>query len=496
MIPNPFPRVLLISFFLATLSLAFNPGSKRGHLNRRENPVPPSSSPFIPSPPPSTDVSSRLRPTLNPPSDQSTGFRRSFSVPNNFSPLSSSKPALDTAERSAGSPAPSPHGSDGAFGPSSYPSVSTTPSDSPRSGPGRAKLADFLSPNIRGEQPLPADVPETSTSHTLPLSTANAAEEAGAKIKETYPSDQKLAPISRKKVRFDLEPYVFPKKMDPEEMDPEEMDPEKMDAKEFSTPLPPDSPTQNPAPSAPAFSSRLAKVKDSISSRFSSVQEKMRNHLVNLKDHFAIATKPGLANHWTFAGKPLFFETEELGSGKSVEGKARSAAQKFGEATVFYDLKNYKDQVRVVYTGRSRGRSTAPPEMFKTYYPEDKALPLPKTWKWENIQDAMLESEDGATDSFFKNVPERWPTRLRTKVKQLPTRLRTKVKQLPTSLRTKQMDQHPVAGRWNRLGDRVGSAWGRMKTKSSNIGETVTGLFKNPSAAVSGARGVVRPIRR
>ncbi|KAJ1022955.1 hypothetical protein NDA13_005004 [Ustilago tritici] len=488
MILNPFPRVLLISFFLATLSLAFNPGSKRGHLNRRGvlqsetalQPVRPSSS----SPPPSTDVSSLLRHTLNPPSDLSTGFRRSSNLPNKFSPLSSYKPALDTAERSAGSPVPSSHGSDGAFGPSSYPSVSTTPSDSPRPESWRAKLADFLSPNIIGEQPLPADVPETSTSHTLPLSTANAAEEAGAEIKETYPSDQNLAPISRKKVKWNSEREIFLEKKYPAEL---------------STPLPPDSRTQNPAPS---FSSRLAKVKDSISSRILAVPEKMRNHRMNLKDHIAIAKNPELANYWTTGGKPAFFnirellprpvslEPEEIGTGKTTLEKARSAAQKFGEATVFYDPENYKDQVRVVYTGRSPDGSTAPPEMFKTYYPEDKALPLPKAWERKRMVDSMLKSRDFDVEKYFKNVPKRWPTRLRTKVNQWMAMAR------PAGPNQQQMDQHPVAGRLNRLGDSVGNAWGRMKTASSNIPETMRGLFKNPSAAVSGAREVVRPIRR
>ncbi|SOV06880.1 uncharacterized protein UDID_17951 [Ustilago sp. UG-2017a] len=751
MIPNPFPRVLLIFFFLATLSLAFNPGSKRGHLNRRGEgksatplqPVgPSSSSPFIPSPPPSTDVSSSLRHTLNPPSDLSTGFRRSSSLPNNFAPLSSYKPALDTSEWSAGSPAPSSHGSDGAFGPYSYPSVSTSPSDSPRRGSGRAKLADFLSPNIRGEQPLPADVPETSTSHTLPPSTANAAEEAGkgkntalvakplkggaldkylgdsanshieeaiSKLPQAEGAYQLVsfpdptAPGGAQVYRYYNRPnhdvyrervdYVPPVLHDAKKAEAEIKEynirgeqPLPADVPETSTSrtLPPstanaaeeagkgkntalvakpldggvlDKYLRNPAnshikeaisklsqaegayqlvsfpdptapggaqvyrfynrpnhgvyrervdyvprilhdvrnvdaelqetllsydkktlkkktgwtrsgipefpeeeyakkfSSAPASSSGFAKVEDSTSSRFAPVQEKMRIHLVNLKDHIAKAKNPELANYYTTGGKPAIYGFEQYGLGKTIPHEARVIAQKFGEARVFYDPKNYKDQVRLVYTGPSPGGSTASSEMFRTYLvPEDKALPLPKALRQLDLRETMSLFKHVDEGTFYRHVPERsptslrtkvsqwptslrtkvsqwptslrtkvsqwptslrtkvsqWPTSLRTKVSQWPTRLRTKVSQWPTSLRTKatwwtamarpvgpnqqQMDHHPVAGRWNTLGDRVGSAWGRMKTVSSKIPESMRGLFKNPP--VSGARELVRPIRR
>ncbi|SPC62777.1 uncharacterized protein UHOD_11807 [Ustilago sp. UG-2017b] len=453
MIPNPFPRVLLISFFLATLSLAFNPGSKRGHLNRRGDgqsatPLQPggpsSSSPFIPSPPPSTDVSSSLRHTLNPPSDLSTGFRRSFSLPNNFAPLSSHKPALDP--------------------------------------PSTANTAEEAG---KGEN------------------TAFVANKAEAEIKETYPSDQNLAPISRKKVMFSSVDDVFPPEMYQEEV---------------STPLPLDSPTQNPAPSAPGFSSRLAKVKDSISprfapvqekmrihlaslkahtakvkdsisSRYASVQEKMRIHMVNLKDQYARAKNPKLANYYTTGGKPAIFGFEELGLGKTIPYEARVAAQKFGEARVFYDPKNYEDQVRLVYTGPSPGGSTAPSEMFRTYLvPKDKALPLPKPLRQLGLRETMSLFKQVDEGTSYPNVPESSPTRLRTKPNWWTAMAR------PVGPNQQQMDHHPVAGRWNRLGDRVGSAWGRMKTASSKIPESMRGLFKNPS--VSGAREFVRPIPR
>ncbi|SYW83022.1 uncharacterized protein UHO2_04939 [Ustilago hordei] len=721
MIPNPFPRVLLISFFLATLSLAFNPGSKRGHLNRRSpEPFPLSATEqqTTSSTPSFTDFSSRP--------DLSTGFRRSSSLPNNFSPLSSYKSALDTADWSAGSPAPSSHGSDGAFGPSSYPSVSTTPSDRPRTRSGKPKLADLLSPNARDEQSLPADVPE-------------------AEIKETYPSDQNLAPISRQKVRWsNLKPSAITfssrlAKVKSENGNPDsffknvperwptrlrtklnwwtamarpvgpnqqQMDqnpvagrrnrlgdrvgsawgrmktassnigenvrglfkggnpsaavsdarqeagkgknialaaeplpsgaldkyltnpanshikeaisqlPQTTDAYQLVSYSDPTAPggaqvyrfynkpnhdvyresvgyvppilhdakkaeaeiketypsDQNLAPisrqkvrwsnlkpSAITFSSRLAKVKDSISSRFAPVQEKMRIHLADLKDHIAIAKNPRIVNYYTTGGKPAVHEFGETASDRTIPYQARDAAQTFGEARVFYDPKNYKNQVRVVYTGQSPGGGLAPPEMFGTsVVPENKALPWPKAWRPEGVRDTMSTFGVAHEGTFLYRVPERWPTRLRTKVNQLPTRVRTEVKQWPTRVRTEvkqwptkvrtevkqwptrvrtevkqwptkvrtevkqwptrvrtevnrlkalarpvgpnqqRMDQQPVAGKWNRLGDRIGNAWGRMKIAGSNIGENVRGLFKggNPSAAVSSAREVARPIRR
>ncbi|SYW83580.1 uncharacterized protein UHO2_06794 [Ustilago hordei] len=748
MIPNPFPRVLLISFFLATLSLAFNPGSKRGHLNRRgeeqsvtaPQPVrPSSSSPFIPSPPPSTDVSSRP--------DLSTGFRRSSSLPNNFSPLSSYKPALDTAEWSAD--LLSPNARDEQSLPADVPEAEikeTYPSDqnlapisrqkvrwsnlkpsaitfssrlakvksengNPDSffknvperwptrlrtklnwwtamarpvGPnqqqmdqnpvagrrnrlgdrvgsawGRMKTASSnIGENVRGlfkggnpsaavsdarqeagkgknialaAEPLPSgaldkyltnpanshikeaisQLPQTTDAYQLvsysdPTAPGGAqvyrfynkpnhdvyresvgyvppilhdAKKAEAEIKETYPSDQNLA---KKKVGFNLKNNMIG--------EPE-------NAEKFSTPR-------------SAFSSRLAKVKDSISSRFAPVQEKMRIHLADLKDHIAIAKNPRIVNYYTTGGKPAVHEFGETASDRTIPYQARDAAQTFGEARVFYDPKNYKNQVRVVYTGQSPGGGLAPPEMFGTsVVPENKALPWPKAWRPEGVRDTMSTFGVAHEGTFLYRVPERWPTRLRTKVNQLPTRVRTEVKQWPTRVRTEvkqwptkvkqwptkvrtevnqwptkvrtqvnqwptkvrtevnqwptkvrtqvnqlstrvrtevnqwptrvrtevkqwptkvrtevnqwptrlrtkanrltamvrpvgpnqqQIDQNPVAGRWNRLGNRVGSAWGKMQTASSNLGEKVRGLFKggNPSAVVSGAREVARPIRR
>ncbi|KAJ1024327.1 hypothetical protein NDA18_004497 [Ustilago nuda] len=564
MVSNPFPRVLLISFFLATLSLAFNPGSKRGHLNRRSpEPFPLSATEqkTTSSTPSFTDFSSRP--------DLSIGFRRSSSLPNNFSPLSSYKSALDTADWSAGSSAPSSHGSDGAFGTSSYPSVSTTPSDSPRSGSGSAKLADFRSPNNRGEQPLPADVLE-------------------AKIKETYRSDQNLAPISRPKVRWSgLKPSATTfssrlAKMKSENGNADsslENVPERWPTKlrtklnRWTAMARPVGPNQQQMDQNPV-AGRWNRLGDRIGNAWgrmkiagSNIGENVRGLFKGGNPSAAVSgarQEAGKEKNIALAAEPLPSGALDKYLTNPANSHIKEAISQLPQTTDAYQLVSYSDptapggvQLYRFYNKPNHNMyrenvGDVPPilhdakkaeaEIKETYRSDQNLAPIsrPKV-RWSGLKPsattfssrlAKMKSENGNADSFLENVPERWPTklnqlstRIRTEVKQWPTRVRTEVKQWPTRVRTEvkqwptrvrtevnrlkalarpvgpnqqQMDQNPVAGRWNRLGDRIGNAWGRMKIAGSNIGENVRGLFKggNPSAAVSSAREVARPIRR
>lgn len=142
-----------------------------------------------------------------------------------------------------------------------------------------------------------------------------------------------------------------------------------------------------------------------------------REALRKTKDAIAVGLDPRLEHVYTTRGVPAIYGRTDPILGKTIPVEARRLAQEFGEVRVFYDLYRPWDQTKLVYRGGVvRKGELAPESAFKAVVvPREQALPLPKAWQGHEdmAQDALTRIKAMEAGQYAKDVPPRWPSKLR-----------------------------------------------------------------------------------
>ncbi|KAJ9473929.1 Peptidyl-prolyl cis-trans isomerase A [Pseudozyma hubeiensis] len=228
-----------------------------------------------------------------------------------------------------------------------------------------------------------------------------------------------------------------------------------------------------------------------VGRKLSDAQWKLRTHLDDLKDVIAVGRDRRLANYHTTGGVAALYGREEIGMGKTIPSEARRIAQELGQVHVFYDPDRPQNQVRVAYHGPllPPGRQTplAPADHFSAYIvPKDRALPLPKHWRDEGLDERtrslralrrMREAENGEWRTV--DIRDRWPAKWDQKTNEWRNKVngwRQSMQNAPTKVkewyrgrgqnadvgtdRAGQEAQQQADGPWRQ---RLGDAWIKAK---------------------------------
>ncbi len=154
-----------------------------------------------------------------------------------------------------------------------------------------------------------------------------------------------------------------------------------------------------------------------------------RSALRKAQDAIAVGLDPRLEHVYTTRGVPAIYGRTDPILGKTIPVEARRLAQEFGEVRVFYDPYRPWDQTKLVYRGGTVAKGELAPESaFKAVVvPREQALPLPKAWQGHEdmAQDALTRIKAMEAGQYAKDVPPRWPSKLRQTLRDRWAALRT-----------------------------------------------------------------------